>query len=317
MSETSSGYISTSVSTATLSDVYTLSWDLPPPPPSSRRIDGFEATPDAEEESLAAEPQPPQAREALLAWDDPALSGPDGAPPDPAAQLRTREGPPHKPASKAEEESLAQEDERAHTEPRQSAQTPELGPRAADGTEDPPSLRSGAPGAAPRADPGPDRASSGRIPEAPRVPVPTPAPSVETEAAPEVPTSSSVPNHDAPTAPGPARSDVQPPKLNPSGTNPFKIQKVKSSDLRSFQPVLGMDEQADGAGGLAAPLESLEIISDSEGDSASAAVLPDWLKEGEFVTVGGNKSGTVRYVGPADFAEGTWVGVELEVPAGE
>lgn len=82
-----------------------------------------------------------------------------------------------------------------------------------------------------------------------------------------------------------------------------------------------MDEvaaaQADGAGGLAAPLESLEIISDSEGDSTSAAVLPDWLKEGEFVTVGGNKSGTVRYVGPADFAEGTWVGVELEVPAGE
>uniref|UniRef100_H3C890 Kinesin family member 13Bb n=1 Tax=Tetraodon nigroviridis TaxID=99883 RepID=H3C890_TETNG len=203
VSETSSGYISTSISTATLSDVYTLSWDLPPL--AGRRMDSFET----EEEP------PPLSRESLLAWEE-------------AAEEKTEPEP-----------------------------------------SEPDRTSSGGPG-----DPAPSQ-----IPEDPRVSLPTPAPP----------------------------------------TNPFKIQKVKSSDLKSFQPILGADEAAappaDRANSLAAPLESLEIISDSEGDAA--ATLPDWLKEGEFVTVGGNKSGTVRYVGPADFAEGTWVGVELEVPAGK
>lgn len=114
-------------------------------------------------------------------------------------------------------------------------------------------------------------------------------------------------------------------KSGSSVANPFKIQKVKSSDLKSFLQIVGEEEdkpaqvdQASNFGAeLSVPMESLEIISDSEeGDTAASSVLPDWLKEGEFVTVGANKSGTVRYVGPTDFAEGTWVGVELEVPAG-
>uniref|UniRef100_A0A674NYK7 Kinesin family member 13B n=1 Tax=Takifugu rubripes TaxID=31033 RepID=A0A674NYK7_TAKRU len=121
--------------------------------------------------------------------------------------------------------------------------------------------------------------------------------------------------------PSRAQSSAEPSNPNPSGANPFRIQKVKSSDLKSFQPIIGTAEsagpQVDPTNSLAVPLESLEIISDSEEGDAAAAVLPDWLKEGEFVTVGGNKSGTVRYVGPADFAKGTWVGVELEVPAGK
>lgn len=130
------------------------------------------------------------------------------------------------------------------------------------------------------------------------------------------------------TAPAAPLSSVQLPKAAALVANPFKIQKVKSSDLKSFQRILGEEEgnprQADeanllGSGlNLSVPIEGLEIISDSEeGDAAATTVLPDWLKEGEFVTVGTNKSGIVRYVGPADFAEGTWVGVELEVPAGE
>ncbi|XP_008287785.1 kinesin-like protein KIF13B [Stegastes partitus] len=127
---------------------------------------------------------------------------------------------------------------------------------------------------------------------------------------------------------GPAPPAVDTQASKSSAANPFKIQKVKSSDLKSFQRILGEEEgmlgqvgraSSLGAGlNLSVPMESLEIISDSEeGDAAASAILPDWLKEGEFVTVGSNKSGTVRYVGPTDFAEGTWVGVELEVPAGK
>lgn len=316
VSETSSGYISTSISTATLSDVYTLSWDLPPPP-SSRRTDSCEGTADAGEEGLAAErpplaPQPSQAPESLLVWGDAAeeKTEPDGGP-----SLRTGEGPPRtdpEPDSKAEPESLlAQEDEKDPTEKQPSAQTQELDP----------------PSEAPESGTGRDQ-----IPEDPPVLVPSPASSggeqvvlneAVTEAAPQVPDSGFAPNHDVPAAPAPVQSDVQNSKRNPTGTGPFKIQKVKSSDLKSFQPILGADEAATGradhssGSSLAAPPESLEIISDSEGDAAAAAALPDWLKEGELVTVGGNKSGTVRYVGPTDFAEGTWVGVELDAPAGE
>ncbi|CAF89402.1 unnamed protein product, partial [Tetraodon nigroviridis] len=75
VSETSSGYISTSISMATLSDVYTLSWDLPPL--AGRRMDSFET----EEEP------PPLSRESLLAWEEaaeektePEPSEPEGSP---------------------------------------------------------------------------------------------------------------------------------------------------------------------------------------------------------------------------------------------
>lgn len=44
--------------------------------------------------------------------------------------------------------------------------------------------------------------------------------------------------------------------------------------------------------------------------------LPNWLIEGAYVTVGSNKAGTVRYVGVTQFAEGVWVGVELDTPVG-
>uniref|UniRef100_A0AAX7UKT7 Kinesin family member 13Bb n=1 Tax=Astatotilapia calliptera TaxID=8154 RepID=A0AAX7UKT7_ASTCA len=127
----------------------------------------------------------------------------------------------------------------------------------------------------------------------------------------------------------PAKGPISSPKSGPSVANPFKIQKVKSSDLKSFLQILSEEEHdtptlvnqpsSCGTGpNLSVPKESLEIISDTEdGDTAASAVLPEWLKEGEFVSVGANKSGTVRYLGPTDFAEGTWVGVELEVPAGK
>uniref|UniRef100_A0A8C0VHL8 Kinesin family member 13B n=1 Tax=Cyanistes caeruleus TaxID=156563 RepID=A0A8C0VHL8_CYACU len=124
------------------------------------------------------------------------------------------------------------------------------------------------------------------------------------------------------------------PKAHPdsAAASPFKIQKVKTSELRSFTSMLGSDptsslgteEQQEGGkttssarglshNGSETAEEKLEVISDSEDTNE----IPEWLKEGEYVTVGTNKTGTVRYIGPTDFQEGTWVGVELDLPSGK
>uniref|UniRef100_A0AAV2LQU4 Kinesin-like protein KIF13B n=1 Tax=Knipowitschia caucasica TaxID=637954 RepID=A0AAV2LQU4_KNICA len=63
-------------------------------------------------------------------------------------------------------------------------------------------------------------------------------------------------------------------------------------------------------------LEKLEICVDDD-DRNHDAVLPDWLTEGACVTVGSNKTGAVRFVGLTQFAEGVWVGVELDTPVGK
>ena len=41
------------------------------------------------------------------------------------------------------------------------------------------------------------------------------------------------------------------------------------------------------------------------------------LKLGDRVLVSGSKPGTLRYIGPADFAKGEWAGVELDDPLGK
>ncbi|CAJ1048511.1 kinesin-like protein KIF13B isoform X1 [Xyrichtys novacula] len=71
-----------------------------------------------------------------------------------------------------------------------------------------------------------------------------------------------------------------------------------------------------GGGGGGEGFERLEIFVDDEERSQDSA-LPDWLTEGAYVTVGSNKAGTVRYVGVTQFAEGVWVGVELDTPVGK
>lgn len=62
--------------------------------------------------------------------------------------------------------------------------------------------------------------------------------------------------------------------------------------------------------------ERLEILVD-EDERNHDNVLPDWVAEGAWVTVGSNKTGTVRYVGTTQFADGVWVGVELDTPVGK
>ncbi len=108
-------------------------------------------------------------------------------------------------------------------------------------------------------------------------------------------------------------------KPTPAPTsNPFQIHKVKTSGLKSFKGILheedkeGKTKLSNALSSLSESQERLEILSDSE----ESIETPDWLKEGEYVSVGTNKTGTVRYVGPTDFAKGVWVGVELDVPAG-
>lgn len=338
---------------ATLSDVYTLSWDLPPL--AGRRSDGFEALPDTEEESSVSDLRP-LCQESLLVWDEGAgavPSGPEGAAPD--SHPHQEEAPPateDKPDSEAKlagaEQESDQEDQRDQLEtPPEAEKVPQIqgaGLHTPKETEQPPlqlETLDAIPQTQPRREQKPFQDAPDptlhQVPEDTQVLNLTAASSgeqvyLDVQVTPELPNSHCIPTsppaHDeapvdsskASAASDLAQCSAEPSKPNPSGTNPFKIQKVKSSDLKSFQPILGTAEsagpQVDHTNSLAVPLESLEIISDSEGDAA-AAVLPDWLKEGELVTVGGNKSGTVRYVGPADFAEGTWVGVELEVPAGE
>ncbi|KFP54287.1 Kinesin-like KIF13B, partial [Cathartes aura] len=130
------------------------------------------------------------------------------------------------------------------------------------------------------------------------------------------------------------KPQIHPDQLSQPGiaASPFKIQKVKTSELKSFTSMLGTDptcslnteEQQEGEKSMSAARglnhngsemaeEKLEVTSDSE----DANEIPEWLKEGEYVTVGANKTGTVRYIGPTDFQEGTWVGVELDLPSGK
>lgn len=112
----------------------------------------------------------------------------------------------------------------------------------------------------------------------------------------------------------------RPPRLSEPAsavpTSPFRIRKVRTSELKSFTGMLGgassgAEEDASNARGQT--LGRLEVTSDSE----DASEVPEWLREGEYVVVGTNKTGIVRYIGPTDFQEGTWIGVELDLPAGK
>uniref|UniRef100_A0A4W3JG88 Kinesin family member 13B n=1 Tax=Callorhinchus milii TaxID=7868 RepID=A0A4W3JG88_CALMI len=86
-------------------------------------------------------------------------------------------------------------------------------------------------------------------------------------------------------------------------TNPFTIQKVRTSELKSFTRILGEEDCRSG--------------SEREGSEEDGGAVPSWLREGEYVSIGTNKCGTVRYIGTTEFADGVWIGVELDVPAGK
>uniref|UniRef100_A0A4W3JGB5 Kinesin family member 13B n=1 Tax=Callorhinchus milii TaxID=7868 RepID=A0A4W3JGB5_CALMI len=102
-------------------------------------------------------------------------------------------------------------------------------------------------------------------------------------------------------------------------TNPFTIQKVRTSELKSFTRILGEEDCRSGSereakrSGSHPPSHTSDTASDTEDGGA----VPSWLREGEYVSIGTNKCGTVRYIGTTEFADGVWIGVELDVPAGK
>nr|XP_019947265.1 PREDICTED: kinesin-like protein KIF13B isoform X1 [Paralichthys olivaceus] len=398
VSEASSGYMSTSISTVTLSDVYKLSWDLP-------QSSEFEMVPDEEEEdtkvtqSVLHPVEHPEPQESSPGLSDEAAADKIDRPQSelhntPSDSNLTLQEPNHFPSVSLKDEEMldpaAESDlpdqakqsqdsaadpigldhleplsdsvevEQNETKPAELLQTPvskseasqkteEFKLPATDETEAEMSLLdetqpSGQESESQPQQPKEDEATSDSIQDPDPDPIPVlsvdpvlqdssnqqskaeasdpndastlTSTSATDEVQKESPTDESM---KAPAAPTPL-SSIQPPKSAASAANPFKIQKVKPSDIKSFHVIL--DEETSGheveaSSHLSVPVETLEIISDSEEGDATSTVLPEWLKEGEFVNVGTNKSGTVRYVGPTDFAEGTWVGVELEVPAGK
>lgn len=337
MSEASSGYMSTSLSAATLSDVYTLSWDLPP-------TSGFEMVPDEEDEdtgvaNFVADLEPTSVdTSAPPSLNDKADGHEENSSPvtdSNAGQKECRRLPSvqtHEADSDARPESTTTEQvESNRPEPLHDLSVLQESEGKRCEVSEPRSLES--------ENVLTERAVAEEVLEGEREAGQDPAPSVspvlsaEPAPAPEPPVEPALPDLNS-TSSGRTVQQQSPADASAavtaapnvassvSAANPFKIQKVKSSDLKSFHQILDEENPGnvdpDGSTNLSVPMESLEIISDSEeGDAANSTELPEWLKEGEFVTVGTNKNGTVRYVGPADFAPGIWVGVELEVPAGE
>lgn len=87
-----------------------------------------------------------------------------------------------------------------------------------------------------------------------------------------------------------------------------------SSNHNNMAPENSFSEQKlMNSGGGCEGFERLEILVDERNHDDT---LPKWLIEGAYVTVGSNKAGTVRYVGVTQFADGVWVGVELDTPVG-
>ncbi|XP_077409329.1 kinesin-like protein KIF13B isoform X3 [Vanacampus margaritifer] len=326
MSEASSGYISTSISTATLSDVYTLSWDLPPS--SGQRADEEEhkviqRLPLQSDMSSGSEPHE-SFQAAAENNDDPSDLNHSHREPNPSLVVQGVQSnipTTHLERDSKETEQLNSERQLTDSKPKtfvlESVQMKmkkstkaiqEVSAKNEQSKQDHTKMES--------EDPAPVLTQISLKDSDPL------SYSQEQSSGSAIPASSTDEVHLEATLDASAEADTQRSKSPTAAANPFKIQKVQSSELKSFQRILGEPEaepvQTDISKSEPNLAEPLELILDcEEGEAAAAVILPDWIKEGEFVTVGNNKRGTVRYVGPTDFAEGTWVGVELEVPAGK
>ncbi|XP_018588172.1 kinesin-like protein KIF13B isoform X3 [Scleropages formosus] len=116
----------------------------------------------------------------------------------------------------------------------------------------------------------------------------------------------------------PSAKNAIPPAAIPLSTSLPVTKMAATSDLKSCRNICGVEEEI-GMTGLGTEsggsLEKLEITTDS--DEGQDTSMLEWMKVGACVTVSSGKSGIVRYVGPTDFADGIWVGVELDTPSGK
>ena len=63
---------------------------------------------------------------------------------------------------------------------------------------------------------------------------------------------------------------------------------------------------------------SAEIEMPVVNNSKSLGPLPEWCVVGESIQIRPyNYSGVIAFIGHTEFANGTWVGVELDVPMGK
>lgn len=58
-------------------------------------------------------------------------------------------------------------------------------------------------------------------------------------------------------------------------------------------------------------------VDGSKGQNTTMGDFGGQLRIGQAISVGDSKVGYIRYIGPAEFASGDWVGVELELPVGK
>ncbi|RZF41836.1 hypothetical protein LSTR_LSTR005298 [Laodelphax striatellus] len=98
---------------------------------------------------------------------------------------------------------------------------------------------------------------------------------------------------------------------------PMARQQVSESKaaMRLEQRIVDMSASMNGEGS-----SDEKNHTEDEGESAQRVEepIPDWVCLGESVLIRpSNASGVVAFVGPTEFAAGTWIGVDLDAPTGK
>ncbi|XP_048363601.1 kinesin-like protein KIF13A isoform X2 [Sphaerodactylus townsendi] len=109
--------------------------------------------------------------------------------------------------------------------------------------------------------------------------------------------------------------DDQP--VNQLEFSPAEHQQTSSTESSAIKGKKGSHCQMDADSFLADDFTGKNNLDSSGYEDATAEEFPDWVALGEQVSIGNNKSGLVRYIGPVDFSSGTWVGIELHFQMGK
>ena len=97
------------------------------------------------------------------------------------------------------------------------------------------------------------------------------------------------------------------------------LKPLHKSPARTCLPrrtSVGSNHSGHGIGLAVAPVMSASM-NDASSLVGSESGTRQRVRIGDRVTVSGSKNGTVRFVGPTDFAHGIWVGIELDNALGK